>query len=47
MSDFAKLQEENNALKAQIDRMWALMTKEQVKKLEKQAEPALEGVDAK
>jgi hypothetical protein len=41
MSDFARLQEENSALKAQnaalkdqIDRMWALMTKAQLEKLE-------------
>jgi len=34
MSDYAKAQEHIAALKAQIDRMWALMTPQQVKKLE-------------
>ncbi len=34
MSDYAKAQENIAALKAQIDAMWALMTKDQIKKLE-------------
>lgn len=47
MSDFARVQEENIALKEQIDRMWALMTKEQIKKLEKGENAKAEGADAK